>query len=87
MGLHLRLPSLLKQFLYFTQIPPTFLHSNIIWILMWCNVLDMLFRLDISLLEVLFIYTVKMSLKERFNLSTHIPSLQFMTNFSNSSKG
>ena len=42
---------------------------------MECSVLDMLFQLDLSLLEVLFIYTIKMSQKERLILFAHIPSL------------
>lgn len=68
------IPSLFKQFLHFTQIPPAFLHPNIIRILIGCSVLDMLFKLDLSLLEVLFIYIVKMSQKEMFNLSAYIHS-------------
>ena len=47
----------------------------------------MLFQLDHSLLEVLFIYTIKISPKERFILFTHLTFLQFVTNLSNSSKG
>lgn len=39
----------------------------------------MLYHLDLSLLEVIFVYTVKMSRKERFSLSTHVPSLQLVT--------
>lgn len=70
------LPSLFKQFLHFTKIPTTFLHPNTVRVLMGCSILDMLFRLDLSLLEVLFIYTVKMSGKEIFSLSAHISSLQ-----------
>lgn len=54
---------------------------------MGCSVLDMLFQLDISLLEFLFIYTVKMNQNERFSLSAHIPSLKLVTNLSNSCKG
>ena len=42
---------------------------------MGCNVLDMFFQLDISLSEVLFIYTIKISHNERVNLYAHIPSL------------
>ncbi|RVW22467.1 hypothetical protein CK203_112790 [Vitis vinifera] len=64
-----------------------FLHPNVFWLLMGCTVLDMLFQLDLSLLEVLFIYTVKMSQKERFSLSAHIPSLQLVTSLSYSCKG
>ena len=70
----LSIPSIFKKFIHFTQIAQTFLHLNIIQILIGCSVLDMFFQLDISLLEVLFIYTVKMSQKERFNLSVLLPS-------------
>ena len=74
----LRLPisSLFKQFIHFTQIPPLFFfHLNVVQVLMGCSVLDMLFQLDLSLLEVLFVYIVKMSQKERFSLCAHIPSI------------
>ena len=49
--------------------------------------LDMLFQLDISLLELLFVYTFKMSKKERFILSVHIPPLQLVTGLPDSCKG
>ena len=62
------LPSLFKQFLQFTKIPLAFLHPNTIRILMGCSILDMLFHLDFSLLEDLFVYTVKMSRKGIFSL-------------------
>ena len=87
MGLRLLLPFFLKQIFHFTQIPYVFLHSNAVWILMGCSVLDILFYLDLSLLEVLFIYTVKMIPNERFDLSTHISSLEFVTKLPNSNKG
>ncbi|RVW36584.1 hypothetical protein CK203_072900 [Vitis vinifera] len=47
----------------------------------------MLYHLDLSLLEVLFIYTIKMSGKEIFSLSAHIPSLQLVTRLPDSTKG
>ena len=56
-GLHFPLLSLFKEFLHYTQIPPAYIHPNIIWVLMGCNILNMLFNLDLSLLEVLFVYT------------------------------
>ncbi|KAL6324391.1 hypothetical protein AAG906_012995 [Vitis piasezkii] len=74
-GLRFPLPSLLKQFFHFTKIPPTFLHPNVVRVLMGCSVLDMLYHLDLSLLEVVFVYTIKMSQKERFNLSAHISTM------------
>lgn len=74
-GLELPILSLVKQLSHFSQIPPAFIHFNVIRILMWCNILDGFYQLDLSLLEVLFVYTIKMSSKEHFSLSTHIPSL------------
>ena len=53
---------------------------------MGCNVLDTLYQLNLSLLEVLFVYTIKMSPKERFSLSTYISSLQFIIGLPYSSK-
>ena len=46
---------------------------------MGCNILDMLFHLDLSLIEVFFVYTIKMSVKGILNLSAQIPSLQLVT--------
>lgn len=46
----------------------------------------MLYHLDLYLLEALFVYTLKMSQKERFSLSTHIPSLQLVTGLPYSNK-
>ena len=54
---------------------------------MGCNILDMLFHLDPSLLEVLFVYTIKMSRKGIFKLFTHILSLQLVTGLLDSNKG
>ncbi|RVW72061.1 hypothetical protein CK203_054048 [Vitis vinifera] len=51
------LPSLFKEFLHFTQIPPAYIHRNIVWVLMGCSIFSLLFNLDLSLLEVLFVYS------------------------------
>ena len=51
------LSSFFRQFLHFTKISPFFFHLNAIKVLIACSILDILFRLDLSLLEVLFIYT------------------------------
>ena len=59
--LHFPLPSLFKQFIHFTKIPSAFLHSNVVRILMGFSLLNMLYHLNLSLLEVLFVYTIKMS--------------------------
>ena len=74
-SLRLPIPSLVKQFLHLSKILATFIHPNVIQILMGCSVLDALCQLDLSLLEVLFVYTIKISHKECFSLLAHIPSL------------
>lgn len=53
---------------------------------MGSSILDMLFHLDLSLLKVIFIYTVKMSEKGIFILSAHILSLQLVTGLPDSTK-
>ena len=85
--LHFPLPSLLKQFLHFTKILLAFLHPNVARVLMGCNVLDMLYHLDLFLLEIIFVYIVKMSQNKRFSLSAHISSLQLVTGLPKSNKG
>ena len=54
----LRFPvsSLIKQFLHFFGAPPALVHPNIIRILTECSVLNLLYQLDISLVEV-FLFT------------------------------
>lgn len=76
-----------KQFLHYTQISLTYIHPNIVRVLMECNILNMLFHLDISLLEVIFIYTIKKSKNDIFSMFAHILSLQLVTGLPNSNKG
>lgn len=47
----------------------------------------MLYQLNLSLLEVLFIYTIKMSHREWFSLTAHTPLLQLVTSLPNYNKG
>ena len=86
-GLRFPLPSLFKEFLHFTQIPPTYIHPNMIRVLMGCNILSMLFNLDLSLLEVLFVYSLKKGKNDIFSMVAHLPSLQLVTELSDSTKG
>ena len=85
-GLRLPLPSIFKQFLYYTKILPTLIHPNIVRVLMGCSVLDMLFSLDLSLLEVIFVYSIKKAKNDIFSLVASIPSLQLVTSFPDSTK-
>ena len=63
-GLRFPLLFLFKQFFHFTKIPSSFIHPNAVRILMGCSILNMLYHLDLSLLEVLFVYTIKMNQKK-----------------------
>ena len=86
-GLRFPLPSLFKEFLHFTQIPPAYLHPNMVRVLMGCSILSMLFNLDLSLLEVLFIYSIKKVKNDIFSFVASLPSLQLVTNLPDSTKG
>ena len=84
----LRFPisSLIKKFLHFSGALPTLVHPNIIWILSGCTVLNLLYQLDISLVEVFFIYTLKLAHGGRLSLSAQNPRLQFVTGLHDSPK-
>nr|CAN73298.1 hypothetical protein VITISV_028315 [Vitis vinifera] len=86
-GLWFPLPSLFKEFLHFTQIPPAYIHPNIVRVLMRCSVLSLLFNLDLSLLEVLFVYSLKKGKNDIFSMAAHLPSLQLVTELPDSTKG
>ena len=86
-GLRFPLPSLVKEFLHFTQIPPAYIHPNMVRVLMGCNILSMLYNLDLSLLEVLFIYSIKKVKTDIFSFVACLPSLQLVTNLPDSTKG
>ena len=86
-GLRFPLPALFKEFLHFTKIPPAFIHPNIIRVLMGCSIINMLYNIDLALLEVFFVYSLKKVKNDIFNMSTHLPSLQLVTELSDSTKG
>ena len=78
-GLHFPVSSLVKQFLHVSQAPPALIHQKAIRILMCCSVLNLLYWLDISLVEICFVYTLKLGTGGRLSMSTHNPKLQFIT--------
>ena len=53
---------------------------------MGCSVLNFFYQLDISLVEICFIYTLKLGIGGRLSMSAHSPRLQFVTRLSNSPK-
>ena len=86
-GLRFPLPALFKEFLHFTKIPPVFIHPNIILVLMGCSIINMLYNLDLKLLEVFFVYSLKKAKTDIFSMSAHLPSLQLVTELPDSTKG
>ena len=68
-GLRFLISSLVKQFLHFSGAPPALIHPNVIRILTGCSVLNLLSQLDISLIEVCFIYTLKLGHGGRLSMS------------------
>ena len=81
------LPALFKEFLHFSKIPPAFIHPNIVRVLMGCSIINMLFNLDLTLLKVLFVYSLKKGKNDIFSMSAHLPSLQLVTELPDSTKG
>ena len=81
------LPALFMEFLHFTKIPPVFIHPNIIRVLMGCSIINMLYNLDLTLLEVFFVYSLKKAKTDIFSLSAHLTSLQLVTELPDSTKG
>ena len=86
-GLRFPLPALFKEFLHFTKIPPVFIHPNIVRVLMGCSIINMLYNLDLTLLEVFFVYSLKKVKNDIFSMSAHLPSLQMVTELPDSTKG
>ena len=86
-GLRFPLPALFKEFLHFSQIPPIFIHPNLVRVLMGCSIINMLYSLDLTLLEVFFVYSLKKAKNDIFSVSAHLPSLQMVTELPDSTKG
>ena len=53
---------------------------------MGCSVLNFLYRLDISLVEICFVYMLKLRTGGWLSMSTHSPRLQLVTRLLNSPK-
>ena len=69
-----------------SRAPPALVHPNVFWILMGCIVLNLLFQLDTSLVEICFIYTLKLGIGGRLSKLAHSPWLQFVIELLDSPK-
>ena len=50
------------------------------------SVLNFLYRLNISLVEICFVYTLKLGIEAQLSMSTHSPQLQFVNRLLDSPK-
>ena len=76
----------MKQFLHVSRAPLALIHPKVIRILMGCSVLNFLYRLDISLVEIYFVYRLNFETGGRLSMFAHNPRLQFVTGLPDSPK-
>ena len=84
----LRFPvqALVKQFLHFSLAPPALVHPNVIRILIGCYVLNHLYQLDLSLVELCIIYFLRIGQGGRMSMSVLNPRLQVVNGLPDSPK-
>ena len=80
--LHIPMPTLVN----FTRVPPALVHPNTILILTGCNVLNLLYHLDLSLVEICFVYSLKVAQGGRMSMSAQSSQLQFVNGLPDSPK-
>ena len=79
-------PAIVKQFLHFTRVPPALVHPNVIHILIGCSVLNFLYQLDLSLVEICFTYSLILRRGGRLSFSIPDSWLQFVNGLLDSPK-
>ena len=84
----LRFPmlALVKLFLHFTRAPPALVHPNVICILIRCSVMNFLYQLDLSLVEICFAYSLILRRGGRLSFSILDSRLQFLNGLPDSPK-
>ena len=85
-GLRFLVPALVKQFLHFTRAPPALIHPNVIPILIGCCVLNHLYQLDLSLVELCIIYFMRIGQGGQMSMSVLNPRLQVVNGLPDSPK-
>ena len=85
-GLRFLVPAIVKQFLHFTREPPALIHPNVIRILIGSCVLNHLYKLDLSLVELFMIYFMSIGPGGRMSMSILRPLLQIVNGILDSPK-
>ena len=83
-GFRFPVPALVKQFLHFTRAPLALVHPNVIRILIRCSVLNFLYQLDLSLVEIFFAYSLILLRGGRLFFSILDSRMQFLNGLPNS---
>ena len=74
-GLRFLVPALVKQFLHFTRAPPALIHPNVVRIFIGCCILNHLYQLDLSLVELCIIYFLRIRQDGQMSMSVLNPRL------------
>ena len=85
-GLLFPVPAIVKQILHFTPVPPALIHPNVIRILIGSCVLNHLYQLDLSLVELFMIYFLSVGPGGRMSMLVLSPRLQIFNGLPNSPK-
>ena len=85
-GLRFPVSAIVKQFLHFTRAPPALIHPNVIRILIGSCVLNHLYQLDLSLVELFMIYFLSIGPGGLMSMSVFSPRLQIVNGLPDSPK-
>ena len=85
-GLRFPVLAITKQLLHFIRAPLALIHPNVIRILIGSCMLNHLYQLDLTLLELFIIYFLNVGSGGRMSMSVLSPRLQIVNGLPNSSK-
>ena len=77
-GLRFPVPAIVKHIFHFTQAPPALIHPNVICILIDSCMLNHLYQLDLTLVELFIIYFLNVGSGGRMSMSVLSPRLQIV---------
>ena len=72
-GLRFPVPTIVKEFLHFTRVSSALIHPNVIRILIGCCMLNHLYQLDLTLVELFIIYLLNIGSGGRISMSVLSP--------------
>ena len=85
-GLRFPMPAIVKQFLHFTRASLALVHPNVIRILIGSCVLNHLYQLDLSLVEILIIYSLSIGPRDQMSVLVLNPRFQIVNGLPESPK-